>query len=93
MKHQKKTTQCFGQLVFFEGIERSPFRTRLARVALNLSGEAAAYPVDFAEAVHGLPWRECQSALTFASLAASMPISWPSAQRSLLVAWAAHQPE
>lgn len=84
---------CFGQLVFFESVQRSDFRRRMARAALNLGGRHEEYPVDLAEMVRLLPWRECQSVLALASLAASDSFEWTDSQEALLRQWAAHPSE
>lgn len=89
MDKQDEASPCFGQMVFFEMVEKSAFRERLARAALNLGGREADYPIDLAEVVRRLPWRECQSVLTMASLTASAVFRWRSEQEARLIEWAA----
>ncbi|MGF6273869.1 hypothetical protein ABIB38_002247 [Massilia sp. UYP11] len=89
MSRPRKEDLCFGQLVFLESLESSEFRPRLARAALNLGGLRDEYPIDLGEIVRRLPWRECQSVLALASLAASAPFSWPESQKKMLMEWAA----
>lgn len=91
MAKQKAKKVCFGQIVFFESIEKSEFRQRLAQVALNLGGRDADYPIDLSEVIRWLPWSECQSVLALASLSASSAFRWRASQEALLMEWA-HQP-
>lgn len=93
MPTQKATRPCFGQMVFFEGIEKSPFRERLARVALNLGGREADYQIDLCEVVRWLPWGECQRVLALVSLSASSPFRWRASQEALLIEWAGQPPQ
>jgi len=87
MTKQKTKYPCLGQVVFFESIEKSAFRQSLARIALNLAGHEAEYPIDLSEIVRWLPWSECQSALAMASLSASTPFQWRASQEALLIEW------
>lgn len=88
MTPPRKKNVCFGQIVFFEGLEKSDFRPRLARAALTLEGSQEGYKIDLGEIVRRLPWRDCQSVLALASLAASAPFKWSASQKKLLMEWA-----
>jgi hypothetical protein len=93
MSKSHKKSPSFGQSVFFESIEKSDFRPRLARAALNLGGRETDYPIDLAEVVRWLPWSDCQSVLAMASLSASAAFRWLPSQEQVLMEWASQPGE
>lgn len=87
----KEIGPLIGQLIYFERIEAAPPPRRriLSRVALNMSGEGADYPILLADVFNGMGWDEYQAALGLMALRANLQLQWSPAYLSRLRKWAA----
>ena len=91
MEHRnKEPISIIGQLIYFERIEAASQKNRriLARVALNMSGEADKYPALLADVFNGMGWDEYQAALGLMALRANMQLHWTPPCLGRLRMWA-----
>ena len=87
----KEIGPLIGQLVYFERIEAATPTNRrmLARVALNMAGEAEKYPILLADVFNGMGWDEYQAALGLMAIRANVQLYWTPAYLHRLRTWAA----
>ncbi len=90
MESQKFVGPFVSQFIFYERIEAAAPETRraMARVALNVSGEGADFPILLSDAISGLGWDQFQTVLGLLALRPHFQLQWNEIQLARLRKWA-----